>query len=262
MAKSRATRTIEFSHVSVTSLKAQSHDSATAATARNVSLSHKVACTGANTTQTKAGNGRNDCAEFTHAPTKSRCTIAPNQTQHKQKPATAAMIVRNLPTHPQVALHHRPKPNTTIQTKAGNGRNDCAEFTHAPKVALPSPQPKHNNTKAGNGRNDCAEFTHAPTKLCCTTSPNTTQTKAGNRRNDCVEFTHAPTSHGCTTSTNTTQTKAGNGRNDCAEFTHAPSRAARSAQTQIQTKNNPAMAALIMRNFRMVDTKSQQAKTS
>src|SRR6266581_4780003 len=160
--------------------------------ARNVS--HKVACTGANTTQTKAGNGRNDCAEFTHAPTKSRCT-----------------------------------GTNTTQTKAGNGRNDCAEFTHAPTSrAAPSPQTKHNNTNKSRQwpQRLCGIYPRAH-KSRCTIAPNTT-----------------------------TQTKAGNGRNDCAEFTHAPTSrcAARSA------KKNPATAALIMRNFRTVDTKSQQAK--
>jgi len=94
----------------------------------------------------------------------------------------------------------------------------CGIYPRHPQIAVNTTQ-----IKAGNSRNDCAEFTHAPShKSHCTIAPNTTQTKASNGRNNCVEFTHAPTSHGCTTSTNTTQTKAGNGRNDCAEFTHAP----------------------------------------
>ena len=141
----------------------------------------------------KVGNSCNNCAEFTHAPTKSRCTIAPNTTQtnkswqrpqqlcgiypctykvalalhhlpkhkHKQKPATAATIVRNLPTHPQVALRCTIAPNTT-QTNASNSHNDCAEFTHAPTVALHG-RPKHNTNKKqpSNGCIDYAEFSHS-----------------------------------------------------------------------------------------------------
>jgi len=77
-------------------------------------VSHKVACTSANTTQTKAGNGCNDCVEFTHTPTKLRCTTSPN----------------------------------TTQMKPGNGRNDCAEFTHAPTShAAPSPQTQQHKQK-------------------------------------------------------------------------------------------------------------------
>ena len=68
----------------------------------------------------------------------------PKHNNNKQKPATAATIVRNLPTHPQVMLHHRPKPNTTTQTKAGNGCNDCAEFIH---IAAPSPQTQQHKQK-------------------------------------------------------------------------------------------------------------------
>src|SRR6266581_1798839 len=79
------------------------------------------------TTQTKAGNGRNDCAEFTHAPT-SRAAPSP-QTQHKQKPATAATIVRNLPTHPQSRCTVGPNTNTN-KKQSGNGRIDYAEFSH------------------------------------------------------------------------------------------------------------------------------------
>ncbi len=43
-------------------------------------------------------------------------------------------------------------PNTT-QTKAGNGRNDCAEFTHAPTSTV-------SQKKSGNGHIDYAEFLH------------------------------------------------------------------------------------------------------
>jgi len=53
---------------------------------------------------------------------KSCCTIAPNQTQqHKQKPVTAATIVRNLPVGPNT---------NTNKKQSGNGRIDYAEFSH------------------------------------------------------------------------------------------------------------------------------------
>src|SRR6266571_4237235 len=68
------------------------------------------------------------------------CAAPPPQTQYKQKLAMAATIVQNLPTHPQVALYHHPKPNTTIQTKASNGYNNCVEFTHVPTVVLHAAQ--------------------------------------------------------------------------------------------------------------------------
>ena len=139
----------------------------------------------------------------THPQSHPQSRAAPSpQTQHKQKPAMATTIVQNLPTHPQVALHHRPKPNTTTQTKAGNGCNDCAEFTHAPTSrAAPSPQTQHKQKPAMATMIVRNLPMHPQSR--CTVGPNTTQ-----------------------------------------------------------TKNNPATAALIMRNFRTVDTKSQRAKTS
>jgi len=234
--------------------------------ARNVSLSHKVACTSANTTQTKAGNGRNnsaernlpttptsraanttqtkygnsrnDCAEFTHAPTKSRLALhrrKHNTNKSRQRPQRLCGIYPR--THKsRCTLHHRPKPNTTTQTKAGNGRNDCAEFTHAPhKVALQlHHRPKHNTNKSRQ----------RPQRLCGI-YPRTHK----------VALHHLPPP-------NTTQTKAGNGRNDCAEFTHAPTVALHGRPKHKHKQKQPATAALIMRNFRTVDTKSQRAKTS
>jgi len=50
------------------------------------------------------------------------------QTQHKQKSATAATIVRNLPTHPQSRC--TVGPNTKNKKQSGNGRIDYAEFSH------------------------------------------------------------------------------------------------------------------------------------
>jgi len=91
LAKSRATHTIEFS------LKAQSHDPATAATVGAECFPQsRVHRRKHNTNKSRQWLQRLCGAEFTHAP------------------------------------NHRPKPNTTTQTKAGNGCNDCAEFTHAP----------------------------------------------------------------------------------------------------------------------------------
>src|SRR5260221_79707 len=82
------------------------------------------------------------------------------QTKHKQnKPATTATILRNLPTTQSRCTIG---PNTTTQTKAGNGRNDCAEFTHdTHKSRVLHHRPQHDtNNRPGNGRNDYAEFSH------------------------------------------------------------------------------------------------------
>ena len=109
----------------------------------------KLRCTiGPNTTQTKAGNSRNDCAEFTHD------------------------------TH-KVALHHRPKPKHNTNKKAGNGRNDCVcgsiypVFTHAthPQSLHHRPKPNTTQTKAGNGRNDLP--THPQVACTIAASPQT-----------------------------------------------------------------------------------------
>src|SRR6266581_3899749 len=164
-----------------------------------VGLHHRP---GPNTTNNTPGNGRNDCAEFTHDTHKSR-------------------VVRAL------ALDHW--PNTTQTKSRQRPQRLCGIYPRTHKVALH--QRSANTTQAGSGRNDFAEFTHAPTKSHCTIAPNTTtQTKAGNGRNDCAEFTHAPTKSPTklrsAIAPNTTQTKAGNGRNDRAEFTHAPTNSA------------------------------------
>jgi len=141
-----------------------------------------------------------------------------NTNKSRQRPQT---ILRNLPMHPQVACTIAPT-QTQHKQKAGNGRNDCAEFTHAPT----------------------SRVHHRPNTI----APNTTQTKGWQRRNDCAEFTHAP-KVACTIAPNTTtQTKAGN-NNDCAEFTHPQSRAAPTPQTQTQHKQKPATAATIVRNL-------------
>jgi len=145
---------------------------------------------------------------------KLRCThpISPITTRQTNQPHR----VRNLPTTPTN------RAVNTTQTKAGNGRNDCAEFTHAPtsRAALHH-RPKHNNTNKSRQRLQrlCGIYPRTHKVARCTTSPNTTQTKAGNGRNDCAEFTHAPTS-----------------------------RAAPSPQTQ-QHKQRPATAATIVRNL-------------
>jgi len=91
----------------------------------------KLHCTiGPNTTQIKASNSCNNCAEFTHD------------------------------TH-KVALYHWPKHNTN--KKAGNSCNDCVEFTHEPTKVTLHPGPNTTQTKAGNGHNDCVEFIYPRT---------------------------------------------------------------------------------------------------
>ena len=92
-------------------------------------------------------------AEFTHDTHKSRCKH--NTNKSRQRPQRLCGIYpRTHKSHCTIA------PNTT-QTKASNGCNDCAEFTHAPTVALHG-RPKHNTNKKqpGNGRIDYAEFSH------------------------------------------------------------------------------------------------------
>ena len=132
-----------------------------------------------NTIQRKAGNGHNDCAEFTHTPTKS-CSTSAAQTQHKQKPAaapntaTAATIVWNLPTHPTKFC---PKPKHNTKKSQQWPQQLCGIYPRTHKLCCTIAPNTTTQTKASNGRNDCAEFTHAPTKLRCTIAPNQTQHK-------------------------------------------------------------------------------------
>jgi len=80
----------------------------------------------------------------------SHAAGASAKAQHKQNLAMAAMIVCGVyPWHPQVACHHQPGPNMTNNTPS-NGRNDCAEFTHDTHkscVVHARPLAKHNTNK-------------------------------------------------------------------------------------------------------------------
>jgi len=209
-----------------------------------------------------------------------------------KKSATATMIVRNLPTHPQSRALYQRSANT-IQTKAGSGRNDFAEFTHAPTKSLHH-RPKHNNTNKSRQRPQrlCRIYprTH---KSCCTITPNQIQqhklkpaTAATIVPHPQVVLHHRPKHNNTNKSWQRPQRLCGiyprthkvalcapppqtqhkqkpaTATTIVRNLPTHPRRAARSAQTQTQTKNNPAMATLIMWNFRTVDTKSQRAKTS
>ena len=113
---------------------------------RNPPTQPKVTRQQHNNTQ-QTGNGRNDYAEFPPLLAKSR----DNTTTHN-KPATAAMIMRNPPTQPNPKSH-----DVTTQQHTTNWQRPqqvCGISTTAGKVAQ-----QHNNTQqTGNGRNDYAEF--------------------------------------------------------------------------------------------------------
>ena len=256
MAKSRATRTIECSHVSVTSLKAQSHDSATAATVGAECFpfpQSRVHQRKHNTNKSRQRPQQFCGAEFTHDTHKSRCKhntnkvrqqpqrlcgiyprthkvssrAAPAQTQHKQKPATAATIVRNLPTHPQVALHAAPSP----QTKHNNTNKSrqrpqrlCGIYPRTPQsraAAAPSPQTQHKQ-KPATAATIVRNLPTHPQSCAAPPPPPKHNTNKSRQRPQrlCGIYprTHSRAAWSAQTQTQTKTT--GNGRIDYAEFSH------------------------------------------